>query len=130
MDIKPFKGPLGTGIDKLDELREQKRVLETKVKEIEDTYNELAESLMARLDAEGADKATGKKATVSISKSLTGQVEDWDKFSAYVIKNKYLHLLQRRLSDPAIRELLETKGKVPGVTPFTKRRLNLRSLSN
>jgi hypothetical protein len=37
-------------------------------------------------------------------------------------------LYYRRVSDPAYRELLETKGVVPGIQPFTKTKLNLRNL--
>jgi hypothetical protein len=41
----------------------------------------------------------------------------------------YFHLLQKRVSEPAYRELLEKGKKVPGVQPFTARKLNLRSLT-
>lgn len=126
--IVAAKGPIGTVIDKLESLREDKRQLETRVKAIEEEFKELEEQLMARLDAEGMDKATGKKASVSISKSVSGNIADWESFTKFVKKTGHFHLLQRRLSDPAIRELLESKGSVPGIETYTKRRLNLRSL--
>ena len=83
---------------------------------------------MERLEAEGLDKASGSKATVSISANTVANVEDWDSFWSYIIKNKYTHLLQRRVSDPAYRELLEQGKRVPGVQPFVKRTLNVRSI--
>lgn len=59
--------------------------------------------------------------------STVAQVTDWDAFYAYIYKNKFGHLLQRRVSDPAWRELMEQGKKVPGTTPFTKKRLNFRA---
>lgn len=119
---------MGALIDAIWATREEKRRLEAQVKETEAHTAELQEQLMARMEAEGTDKAQGSKASVSISSNVVANVEDWDQFWAYVIKKKYTHLLQRRVSDPAYRELLEAGQKVPGVEPFTKRTLNVRSL--
>lgn len=123
--------PTSTGslIDQLWATREEKRRVETELKEIEERIREQEELLMERLKAEGLEKATGSKAGVSISSSVSADVQDWDAFWVYIIKNKFTHLLQRRVSDPAYRELLETGKKVPGVQPFTKKRLNVRTLS-
>jgi hypothetical protein len=121
-------GTIGSRIDALNQLREDKRALEEKIKVIEGSYHELEEALMEDLKTQGMDKATGKKATVSISSTVVGNLVDDKAFFAYVKKTGYFHLLQRRLSDPAIRELLESKGSIPGVEPFVKKRLNLRTL--
>lgn len=120
--------PIGPTIDKMNDLRETKRKLENEVKKIEDQYKELETALFAKLDAEGTTKGAGKNASASISESIVGNVTDWDKFNAYVIKTKFTHLYQRRLSDPAVRELFEQGKKIPGCVPFTNRRLNLRSV--
>jgi hypothetical protein len=121
-------GTIGSQIDSLNNLREQKRILEASIKTIEESYAKLEESLMEALEKQGMDKATGKKATVSISASTSASIEDDTAFFAYVKKTGFFHLFQRRLSDPAVRELLESKGSIPGIKPFIKRRLNLRSL--
>jgi len=120
---------LGVQIDALFNLREKLREIQAKEKEQLELIAAAEIVLMETMGREGVDKSTGKLASVSISETVTGNVVDWDSFGAYVLKNKYLHLLQRRVSDPAIRELFETKGKVPGVEPFTKRKLNLRKTS-
>lgn len=120
-------GPIGPTIDKLNDLREAKRALEAKIKVIEEEYGVLEEQLLAKFEAEGTDKGSGKNATASVTRSIVGAVSDWDAFNAYVHKNKFYHLYQRRLSDPAIRELFEQGKKIPGCAPFEKKRLNLRS---
>ena len=119
----------GSDIDALFELREKKRSLEAAVKDLDGQASLVEERLMETMAKNGLDKATGKLASVSISSNTVANVEDWDAFLAYIYKNKLGHLLQRRVSDPAYRELLEAKKAVPGVQPFTKRRLNLRVVS-
>lgn len=122
--------PATTGgiIDSLWKHREKKRKLEAEIVEVEALIKTDEDKLMERLNSEGLDKATGTKASVSITSTVTASVEDWDAFWVYVIKNKYTHLLQRRVSDPAYRELLEHGKKVTGVVPFVKKRVNLRSV--
>lgn len=121
---------LGGSIDDLWKLREQKRVAEAAVKEIETKIATAEEVVMEKLDKEGLDKAQGKAASISVSSNVTANVIDWDAFHAWIGKTKSWHLLQKRVSDPAYRELLEQGKRVPGAQPFTKRRLNLRSLSS
>lgn len=120
---------VGATIDLLWALREDKRKAEAAVKMIEDKIAAMEPAMFERLDAEGLDKAQGKAASISISSTVTANVEDWGAFHAYIKKTGHFHLLQKRVSDPAYRELLELGKKVAGVQPFTKRRLNLRSLS-
>lgn len=126
--LRKIKG-IGPAIDELFELRVQKQELEQKIKLIEADYNDIEEALLAKLKAEGTDKGAGKRASVSVSTTVVGNLADADKFFAYVKKTGYFHLLQRRLSDPAIRELMASKGSIPGVTAFDKVRLNLRVLT-
>ena len=83
--------------------------------------------ILESLEASGLEKTATKAGSVSISKSTVAQVTDWDEFLGYIYKNKYGHLLQRRVSDPAWRELQEQGKKVPGTTGFIKKRLNYRA---
>lgn len=127
----PKAAPATTGavIDQLWTLRESKRAAEEEVKKFEGIIKEIEESLMTRLDAEGLDKATGRKASISISTSVVADVQDWEAFHTFIGKKKFFHLLQRRVSEPAYRELLDQGAKVPGVLPLSRKKLNLRSLS-
>ena len=119
---------VGAKIDVLHALREDKRQLEellkAKAQEIDLVENELIELM----DQQNITKSTGSKATVSISTSVKPSVEDWDAFYAYIHKNKYYHLLERRPSVTGCRELFDHKGAIPGVVPFTQRKLNIRSV--
>lgn len=120
------KASLGLQIDALFKLREKLREIQAQEKNQLDLIAAAETVLMETMKHEGIEKSTGKLATVSISSTISANVVDWDAFYAYIYKNKFAHLLQKRVSDPAVRELFETKGKVPGVEPFTKEKLNLR----
>lgn len=122
-------GTLGSTIDQAYALREKKREAEKVVKAIEEEIAALNEVLFERLDEAETSKGEGKLASVSISNSIVANVTDWEALWPYIAKHKHFHLVQKRLSDPAVRELWEGGKTVPGVQPFTKRTLNLRTLS-
>lgn len=133
---KPVKKPaktLGTLVDDVFKLRAKKAELEVAAKEVAGQISDLEIEILDRMKAEGIDKTTGKGGTVSVGSSVVADVTDWGAFLAFIYKNKYGHLLQRRVSDPAWRELHEQlaakKKTVPGTVPFTKVKLNFRSAS-
>ena len=73
-----MKAPtIGSLIDKLEAVREKKRVLAEQDKVLSAQYAELEATLLQRLDADGTQKASSKKATVSISEVVVANV-DWD----------------------------------------------------
>lgn len=117
---------IGGMTDRLVELRETKRGFEAEITKVEAEYKEIEERLMKKLEAEGTDKGAGKLGSVSVSSSTVADVQDWDALNAWIKKTGNFQLYQRRISDPAFRELMETKGAVPGIDPFTKKRLNVR----
>lgn len=117
---------IGKMVDRIFELRKKKAELESAVKDVEGQIADLDSELMEALEKAGIERTATKKGTVSVSTSVVAQVTDWDALWNYIYKNKYGHLLQRRISDPAYRELLEHGKKVPGTEPFSKKRLNYR----
>jgi hypothetical protein len=136
---KPAAEPtmtLGQATDKMWQLREEKRVLEAQVKALElqikgDEDKKiigLEGIIFGLLDAQDTRKAEGKKASVSIGESVVGNVVDWEAFWAWIAKTKNFHLIQKRTSDPGLRELWALKKATPGCQPFTKRTLSVRSL--
>lgn len=119
---------IGAAIDKIWLMRENKKALEAQVKKVEGEIKEVEETIFGLLDAQDTRKGEGKKASVSINETVVTTVEDWEALWPYIAKNKYFHLVQKRVSDPGMRELWDMGKKVPGVQPFTKRTLSIRSL--
>ena len=119
---------IGAKIDELCALREQKRALEAQIKDLTGQMATVEQQLIERMDSEGVIRSTGNTASVSISTTIRPSVEDWDLFYKYIHRYKYYHLLERRPSVLGCRELMETKGSIPGVVPFAQRKLNIRSI--
>ena len=120
-------GSLGSVIDKLQTLREEKRKADAVVKEVEGRISAQEEILMERMETEGVGKASGTKATASIITATVASVTDWDLFWPWLAKKKYFHLIIKRVNDASYRELLEKGTPIPGVEPFSKRKLSLTS---
>lgn len=122
-------GTIGTMTDQLVAIRDKKKVLAEQVDLLDAEYKQVEEALIERLKAEGSTKGSGKLATCSITMATVPTVTDWDKVYAYIKKTGFWHLLQRRMSDAAWRELFEKAGKpLPGTEPFSKEKLNVRAL--
>lgn len=119
---------LGEQIDNLYAIREELREAEAVVKEIKERRTLAEEKIITLLDDTNIDKASGMKATASISETTVGQISDFAKFTRYIKQNNAFELLERRVSSVAYREhLAQRKGKpIPGTEPFTRRTLNLR----
>ena len=116
-----------TLVDQLCKLRDKKRAAQAVVDDLEKKSREKKQELLSVLEEQGLDKASGKLATVSRRTSQVANVVDWDAFYSFIHRHKHYHLLQRRVSDPAWRELMERKP-VPGTEAFTKVTLGLTSL--
>ena len=119
---------VGSLIDAMSTVRDARRELASKDKELSAEYEGLEKTLLELLDTEGLSKSTGKKATASISESTQFNITDWDQFTEFMRKKKWFHLVQRRISAPGVREIFEKLGAVPGLEPFTRREINLRNL--
>lgn len=121
---------IGALIDALDDAREVKKAIAIKEKEASKVYNDLEAQIIAILDENETTRGGGKKATASISEEEAHQIDDFDTFAAFVKKNNLMHLFQRRLSGPAVREIAEKRkgGIIPGLSVYKKRKLSLHSL--
>lgn len=121
---------IGALADALYAKREEKRALEAKIKDIDEELKGLTEAAMAAMDAQGTTKGDGKKASLSISSQVVANVLDWDAVWPWVAKTKSFYMIQKRINDGSYRELLEMGKSVPGVQPFTKRNLSVRTINS
>jgi hypothetical protein len=60
----------------------------------------------------------GKQAVAEVYTKPVPIVEDWDKFYAHVARKKHWELLQKRLSEGAVKERWENHEVIPGVGVF------------
>lgn len=99
------------------------------LKEADAEYEAIADRVFAFLDNQGMDSVRSPKAglTASIREEDSYSFSDFEAFAKFVLRHKSLELLQRRLSGPAVRALIEQRGgkEIPGLAPYTKRRLSV-----
>lgn len=121
---------LGNLADQLYTLREKKGALQAQIRALEEEETAMETTLLAGMEEQETEVVRGKKATISISKNVIPQVQDWEKIGTYILRHKALHLLQRRLATGAYREAVEqNKGKaLPGCVEFEKVTLNVRKV--
>lgn len=68
-----------------------------------------------RLKAEGLEGVVGRLARCERKRKPIARVVDWDEFYAFVRRRKAFHLMQRRVNEKAIFEILESGKTVDGV---------------
>jgi hypothetical protein len=103
--------------------------LNKQVKELKASRTEIEALIIADMAESGLTLARTDFGTISTRKSIVASVTDWETFEDYIYENKALYLMQRRTSEPAYRELLESGIEVPGVEPFEKTTVGLTNVT-
>jgi hypothetical protein len=102
--------------DLLYTTREQRLALQKQVDELKALETRLKEFFIDTLPKSQATGVAGKLARVTVVQKTSPIVEDWEAFYAYVKKNNAFELMQKRLSDTAVKERWEDGKTIPGVT--------------
>lgn len=113
-----FPPKMGACADRLFQLREKRLEEQKKVDAIEAEEKALKEHIIQTLPKSDASGVAGKIARVTVITKQVPQVKDWDVFYKHIKKTGEFELLQRRLTDTAIRERWDEGKKVPGVESF------------
>ena len=113
-------------VARMVEVRDERRTISTRDKELIEAWRSLETELLVRLDEQGVEKASTEDGTASINEVVLPQVGDWDEFYKYMVDNDSLYLLQKRPAAAAFRELNESGVVIPGVVPYIQRSIGLR----
>ena len=125
---------IGSLADQRWALKLKKAEADKVVKDIESVIKALETTIIEMLDSQDTRKGEGKLCSISINSSIQPSTVDWDAYIKFVAAGKrtdktaYLHLVQRRVSVEAWRELLEMGVNVPGIEPFTARTLSVTAI--
>lgn len=109
---------LGACADRLYKLRQLKSEQKQKLDALDAEYKAIKEKLIQELPKSKAEGVTGRAATATIRLKDIPSVKDWDQLYKYIKRTGDFSLLQRRVSDGAVKERWEDRKKVPGVEPF------------
>lgn len=109
---------LGACADLLYTLREERLDAQRIVDDIACYEAEVRNHLIEHLPKSDATGVSGRIATARIVVKQVPQVTDWSALHNYLLEQRRLDLLQKRLSESGIRELWDDGQIVPGVVSF------------
>jgi hypothetical protein len=124
--VKLPKSPAAVA-DLLYKTREARYKVQKEVEKLKAVETACTEFFINSLPADTSGVA-GKVARVQVDTKPVPQVKDWDAFYKYVARNKAFELLQRRLSDGAVKERWENGKVVPGVERFNAKTVSCTAL--
>lgn len=115
-----FKVPktIGACADLLYTTRGTRLLIQKDAAALETQEKALKEHIINTLPKSEASGVAGKLARVAVESSEVNQVEDWDKFYAYIKKTGFFHLLGRSIKQEVIDEILASGKKIPGIKKF------------
>lgn len=129
-EIEPTqqKPTVGFLIDQLAALRDTKRNLEKRLKEIEAEYTNIEIQLLEAFDAIGTFSSKTTQASATISEQTIVTMVDRDAFWTYVFETRDSSLVSyARPASKACQELATLGIVVPGTETLKKRGISLRS---
>lgn len=112
-------------VEKLSAIKKKITGLNKEVKDLTADKAVLEHDIITAMENEGNESIRTKFGTVTITSEQVANVLDWPDFERYIYETRSLHLMQRRVSNAAYRELLKIHESVPGTEPFMVRKLGL-----
>jgi hypothetical protein len=117
---------IGESIERMYEIKKEKADFNKVIKELDTELEEIERNLIKMIQDQGVCSLSSPHATVTLSSTSYGSIEDFEAFEKYVIDTNSLFLLQRRLSTTAYADLKNAGEAVPGIKEYTKLTLSLR----
>lgn len=113
-------------IDEMVRIRDQKRVREEQIKELNKQLSDLQSRFIQSAKAAGTEYARGSLGSATIVETVVPQIDDWEAVAEWIKEHDALYLLHRRVSSVAWKELQDMGKTIPGIEPFTKISVSLR----
>lgn len=126
---KKLPRSMGTCADLLYDVRQARLAAEKWAAEVKAEETRIVNHIIDNLDKREDTGAAGSRYRVQIKPDRKWRVnpEQWEKFYAWVAKKNRFDLLQKRLSETAVAEVMQlpAKQQPPGVEPFDALKLSL-----
>ena len=95
--------------------KSQKKALNDQITDLNKEIRDLELRVWELMDEDNLLLFKTPKGTIYLSPQVMPKVVDWDKFYGYINETQAFHMLERRPSVTAFRELHEAHKLVPGV---------------
>ena len=89
------------------------------IKQLNEDIRDYEHRIWKLMDEDNLLKFATPEGTIYLSPQVSPKVVDWDAFYRYIEQNQAFHMLERRPSRAAFRELHEANKPVPGVEAVT-----------
>lgn len=111
----PLPDSPGRCADLFKEVEALYRDMKSETDAVGDRMSEIKEHLIQTLSKSDDTGAAGLKYRVQVKSDAKPSAKDWDLIYKYIAEKDRFDLLQRRLSDRAVMDILDQEGKMPGV---------------
>lgn len=118
----------GELINKLIELREQKRELNNQLENITGEYEKTKHELIVTFQEAGTFSGKSPLGSATLTEKTIASAANMDEFWAFVMETKDPSLVSyARPNNKACQELIALGTNIPGITLITQQDINLRS---
>jgi hypothetical protein len=114
----PLPQSIGLCADLYAEVREIRLAMQKHTDMVRARETEIREHIIANLSKSDDTGAAGKRYRAQVVTKVQPSLKDWDLLTGYILRNKRFDLLQRRLSDKAVKDMWDDGILVPGVERF------------
>jgi len=110
-----------------NQLKAQYDTINKETKAVKKELDDAEHAILGTLNEMQIDAAKVDNVTVTRTVQHLYNVTDWDAMHQYIIENNAMYLLQRRIIQPAVQELVEHNEPLP-VELFEKQKLSIRKV--
>jgi hypothetical protein len=120
----------GQIIQELNELRDERKKISQRDKELVELWRVLEARLIQIGDEQGMKRIStdvpGATLTATVTEEVLPVLDSFDELWEYMKENDAPHMLQRRVAAAAFRELQSAGVAVPGLSAYVQRKISLR----
>lgn len=117
-------------VDEYDAARDTRLAADREAESLKKDETALADRIVAELNSQGVRYAAGTVKRVKLTPQSKPKAEDWPLFYLYMKEEGAFDLLQKRLSEAAIKERTEDGIVIPGIVFNEFFKLSLGKIDN
>lgn len=121
---------VGRRADLYKEVEELYREMKAEVDEVYARLGEIRESIISDLSKSDDTGAAGLRYRVQVKTDTKPKVNDWDAVYEFIRKKKRFDLLQKRLSERAVMDILEQEGSMAGIERIHLPKLSITKIAS
>lgn len=109
----PLPNSLGAAADHYADVRERRLAKQKETDAVKERETEISKLMLSALQDSPDTGASGKHHRVQLVKKTVQNVTDWAAFHQWIAQNNAFEMLQRRMSDKAVKDWQDENGKLP-----------------